>query len=67
MLRGDKHKTGWREGRSLTFMTDWLMTRAPRRCSWTKKSESARQKLDESYNLKKCEPPPGSRFFIAAL
>ncbi|RID88063.1 hypothetical protein D1970_04305 [Mesobacillus zeae] len=42
LRRGDKHKTSRREGRSLTFLTDWLMNRSPKRCSWTKKSESAR-------------------------
>ncbi|RID82510.1 hypothetical protein D1970_19095 [Mesobacillus zeae] len=41
MLRCDKHKTSRSEGRSLTFLTDWLMTRAPRRYSWTMKSGGA--------------------------
>jgi hypothetical protein len=33
LLRGDRHKTSRREGCSLAFLTDWLMTRAPRRWS----------------------------------
>jgi hypothetical protein len=35
LVRGDRHKTSRLEGCFLTFLTDWLMTRAPRRWSWT--------------------------------